>query len=55
MTGWAQVNQGHVTDLDAIHRKLQYDFYYIRNFSVWIDVLIAIKTIKIAITGFGAK
>lgn len=55
ITGWAQVNQGHVTDLDAIHRKLQYDFYYIRNFSVWIDVLIAIKTIKIAITGFGAK
>ncbi|MES2494766.1 MAG: sugar transferase [Pseudomonadota bacterium] len=55
ITGWAQVNQGHVTDLDAIHRKLQYDFYYIRNFSVWIDVLIAIKTVKIAFTGFGAK
>jgi len=55
ITGWAQVNQGHVTDLDAIHRKLQYDFYYIKNFSVWIDVLIAIKTIRIAITGFGAK
>jgi len=55
ITGWAQVNQGHVTDLDAIHRKLQYDFYYIRNFSVWIDVLIAIKTAKIAFTGFGAK
>jgi len=55
ITGWAQVNQGHVTDLDAIHRKLQYDFYYIKNFSVWIDMLIAIKTIRIAITGFGAK
>lgn len=55
ITGWAQVNQGHVTDLDAIHRKLQYDFYYIKNFSLWIDLLIAIKTIRIAITGFGAK
>ncbi len=55
ITGWAQVNQGHVTELDAVHHKLQYDFYYIKNFSLWIDILIAIRTAKIAITGFGAK
>ncbi|KKC24374.1 sugar transferase [Sphingomonas sp. SRS2] len=55
ITGWAQVHQGHVTDLDAINYKLQYDFYYIKNFSVWIDILVAIRTVKIAITGFGAK
>ncbi|MET0375629.1 MAG: sugar transferase [Rhizorhabdus sp.] len=55
ITGWAQVHQGHVTDLHAINYKLQYDFYYIKNFSVWIDILVAIRTVKIAITGFGAK
>lgn len=55
ITGWAQVNQGHVTDISAIDRKLQYDFYYIKNFSLWIDILIALRTIKIAITGFGAR
>lgn len=55
ITGWAQVNQGHVTDIPAVDRKLQYDFYYIKNFSLWIDILIALRTAKIAVTGFGAR
>lgn len=55
ITGWAQVNQGHVTDIPAVDRKLQYDFYYIKNFSLWIDILIALRTARIAVTGFGAR
>lgn len=55
ITGWAQVNQGHVTDISEVDRKLQYDFYYIKNFSLWMDILIALRTVKIAITGFGAR
>jgi lipopolysaccharide/colanic/teichoic acid biosynthesis glycosyltransferase len=55
VTGWAQVNQGHVTGLDAVHDKLRYDFYYIKYFSVWLDLLIAIRTVRIVIGGFGAK
>lgn len=55
ITGWAQVNQGHVTDIPAVDRKLQYDFYYIKNFSLWIDILIALRTAKITVTGFGAR
>jgi lipopolysaccharide/colanic/teichoic acid biosynthesis glycosyltransferase len=55
ITGWAQVNQGHVTELLAVDRKLQYDFYYIKNFSAWIDILIALRTLRIMFTGFGAK
>ena len=55
ITGWAQVNQGHVTELTAVDRKLQYDFYYIKNFSAWIDILIALRTLRIMLTGFGAK
>lgn len=38
ISGWAQVNQGHVADVDEVHRKLQYDFYYIKYFSHWLDV-----------------
>lgn len=55
ITGWAQVNQGHVAELSDVNLKLHYDFYYIKNFSFWIDLLIALKTFRTIITGFGAK
>lgn len=55
ITGWAQINQGHVTDLDAVHEKLRYDFYYIKYFSIWLDLLIAIRTVRTVLGGFGAK
>ncbi len=55
ITGWAQVNQGHVADVDAIHEKLQYDFFYIKYFSPWLDLLIAFRTVKTMLTGFGSR
>ncbi|WP_298470621.1 sugar transferase [uncultured Erythrobacter sp.] len=55
LTGWAQVNQGHVATLDDIDIKLQYDFYYIKYFSFWLDVLIVMRTIHTIATGFGSK
>lgn len=55
ITGWAQVNQGHVADLEEVTSKLHYDFYYIKNFSPWIDMLIVIRTIRTMLTGFGAR
>ena len=55
ITGLAQVNQGHVAEIADIRTKLQYDFYYIRNFSVWLDLLIIMKTVKTVFTGFGHK
>ncbi|WP_379552909.1 sugar transferase [Qipengyuania sp. DGS5-3] len=55
ITGWAQVNQGHVTDMEDIFHKTQYDFYYIKNISFWLDFLIAIKTIEIMFSKRGAR
>ncbi len=55
ITGWAQVNQGHVTSVSDVTTKLQFDFYYIRNFSLWLDLLIVAKTIKTMLTGFGHR
>ena len=55
ISGWAQVNQGHVADVEQVHLKLQYDFYYIKYFSPWLDLLILFRTIKTMLTGFGAK
>lgn len=55
ITGWAQVNQGHVAELGDVRDKLYYDFFYIKNFSAWLDMLILGKTLRTVITGFGSK
>jgi lipopolysaccharide/colanic/teichoic acid biosynthesis glycosyltransferase len=55
ITGWAQVNQGHVAGVDQVREKLHYDFYYIKYFSPWLDVLIVFRTIKTMLTGWGAR
>lgn len=55
ISGWAQVMQGHVASPDEVLGKLHYDFYYIKNFSPWLDLLIVLKTVRTMLTGFGAK
>lgn len=55
LTGWAQVNQGHVADVESVQKKLNYDFYYIKYFSPWLDMLIIARTVKTMLTGFGSR
>lgn len=55
ITGWAQINQGHVTELDDVLEKLHYDFFYIKRFSAWIDLTILIRTALTVLTGRGAR
>jgi lipopolysaccharide/colanic/teichoic acid biosynthesis glycosyltransferase len=55
ISGWAQVNQGHVANVDEVHEKLQYDFFYIKYFSPWLDLLILFRTVKTMVTGFGSR
>lgn len=55
ISGWAQVTQGYASDEDETKVKLEHDFYYIKNFSFTLDMLIVIKTIQTMLTGFGAK
>lgn len=55
ITGWAQVSQGHVADVDAVRSKLHYDFYYIKHFSPWIDLLIVARTVYTMASGFGSR
>jgi lipopolysaccharide/colanic/teichoic acid biosynthesis glycosyltransferase len=55
ISGWAQVNQGHVASVDEVHAKLQYDFYYVKYFSAWLDILIVFRTIRTMMTGFGSR
>ena len=55
LSGWAQVMQGYASDEDETRVKLEYDFYYIKNFSLALDLLIILKTIQTILTGFGAR
>ncbi len=55
ITGWAQVNQGNVAEIKAATGKLNYDFYYIKYVSPWLDLLIAFRTVRTVLTGFGAR
>jgi lipopolysaccharide/colanic/teichoic acid biosynthesis glycosyltransferase len=55
ITGWAQVNQGNVAKIAAATTKLHFDFYYIKYFSPWLELLILARTVRTVITGFGAR
>lgn len=55
ITGWAQVNQGHVFEVSDVTRKLHLDFYYVKNFSFWLDVYIVLKTLRVMMWGHGAR
>jgi UDP-GalNAc:undecaprenyl-phosphate GalNAc-1-phosphate transferase len=55
ITGWAQVEQGHTSEVDDIRIKLDHDFHYILNLSARLDLLIVLKTIRALVTGFGAR
>ena len=55
ISGWAQVNQGHVAGISDTNTKLEYDFYYIKYFSAWLDLLIFVRTAKTMLTGFGSR
>lgn len=52
LTGWAQVNGGYeITPKE----KLKYDLYYIENMNLLLDIKILLLTIKVVLTGNGAR
>jgi len=46
ITGWAQVNglRGETSTVDKMHRRVQYDLDYLRNWSLWLDLKILART-----------
>jgi lipopolysaccharide/colanic/teichoic acid biosynthesis glycosyltransferase len=55
ITGWAQVMQGYAASEEETAVKLSYDLYYVSHYSLALDLLIVVKTIKTILTGHGAR
>jgi len=53
ITGWAQVMYPYGASVEDAYRKLEYDLYYAKNVSAWLDALILLKTIGVVIKGEG--
>lgn len=51
ITGWAQVMAPYASTVADSHRKLQFDLYYIKNLSFWLDVLVIAKTASTMLFG----
>jgi exopolysaccharide biosynthesis polyprenyl glycosylphosphotransferase len=49
LTGWAQVNHGYGNTLHDALRKVEYDLYYIKNESPYLDLLILLRTIAVVL------
>ena len=55
LTGLAQINLGYVSTGETYKEKLYWDLHYIDNYSLLLDLKIAFRTIKVILTGFGAR
>ncbi len=56
ITGWAQVNgwRGETDTIEKVRKRVEFDLYYIDNWSVWLDLKILLKTIAVLIWGENA-
>lgn len=54
LTGWAQVRYEYGNKIEDAFEKLQYDLYYTKNFSIFLDLLIILHTVEVVLMGKGA-
>jgi len=55
ITGWAQVNYPYGASLDDARHKLEYDLYYAKNYTPFLDLLILLQTIRVVLWPEGAR
>jgi lipopolysaccharide/colanic/teichoic acid biosynthesis glycosyltransferase len=55
ITGWAQINQGYAHEHDEMRSKLEYDLFYLKHCSLWLDLVIVLRTFAVLFGGAGAR
>ena len=55
ITGWAQINYPYGASLDDSRQKLEYDLYYAKNYTPFLDLVIILQTIRVVIWPEGAR
>ncbi len=49
VSGWAQINYRYGSSVEDAKRKLEYDLYYIKNYSLFLDIIVLLQTIRVII------
>jgi sugar transferase (PEP-CTERM system associated) len=55
LTGWAQVRYSYGASLEDARRKHQFDLYYVKNNSIWLDIIVLIETVTVVLFREGAQ
>lgn len=55
ITGWAQINYPYGASIDDAREKLAYDLYYIKNYSLMLDILVLLGTVQVVLWSQGGR
>ena len=55
ITGWAQVRYSYGATVEQSVKKLEYDLYYVKNNTLFLDILILLETVRVVLLGEGAR
>ncbi|MEG3181028.1 TIGR03013 family XrtA/PEP-CTERM system glycosyltransferase [Sphingomonas sp. LT1P40] len=55
ITGWAQINYPYGASIEDSRQKLEYDLYYAKNYSPFLDLLILLQTLRVVLFPEGAR
>ncbi len=55
ITGWAQINYPYGASVEDAREKLEFDLYYAKNYSPFLDILILLQTLRVVLWPEGAR
>jgi sugar transferase (PEP-CTERM system associated) len=55
VTGWAQLSYSYGSTIEDARNKLEFDLYYVKNASAFLDLIILLETVEVVLWGKGAR